>query len=199
MGCGLVIHLHRVGMRLMEGVITVEVGVQGGSPDMVGRERREWEREERIIGVPEGRRLSGGESIRLPLSIHMSIATFQRRLICFPASTWFRSPPVREAVLPNVNAVDEEVEGGIVSSSSQQAPLLDPTTGSTAISAPAIDLHVDAPNATAIVDENTTATITDPIRNQRQEHLRTALRALKGMYGGGEEEWDEVVREFASR
>lgn len=95
--------------------------------------------------------------------------------------------------------MDEEVEGGIASSSSQQAPLLDLTNGSNAISAPAIDLHGDAPNATAIVNENTTATITDPTRNQRQEHLRTALRALKGMYGGGEEEWDEVVREFASR
>jgi hypothetical protein len=137
----------------------------------------------------------------------MSIGTFQRRLICFPALTWFRSPPVREAVLPNVSAVDEEVEGAIASSSSsQQAPLLDLTNGSNAISAPAIDLHATAPPASLLApdpipaaNENTTATITDPTRNQRQEHLRTALRALKGMYGGGEEEWDEVVREFASR
>jgi hypothetical protein len=136
----------------------------------------------------------------------MSIGTFQRRLICFPALTWFRSPPVREAVLPNVSAVDEEVEGGIVSSSSQQAPLLDLTNDSTNISTSATELHASALPATNLTsdstptaNENTAATTTDPTRNQRQEHLRTALRALKGMYGGGEEEWDEVVREFATR
>lgn len=45
----------------------------------------------------------------------------------------------------------------------------------------------------------TNAAPADQARAARQDHLRSALRAMKGMYGGDEGEWDEVVREFATR
>ena len=96
-----------------------------------------------------------------------------------------RSPPVREAPLPST--MDDEP--AFMPDSLQPAPV---TNG--------LPLTSTSTTTTATATETSTSTTSaDLARTARQDHLRSALRALKGMYGGGEEEWDQVVREFASK